>query len=603
MIKRLKDYILSIMKKAALFLIYLTTAITLITAIPNLALSENLDEELEKVQEEIQEVQEEYDDVSGDLSKIKSRMIDIKNSIDNLSSKSNITQTQIITLTNQITSLSSQISNFEALLERFRKVLEDRQIQRNATLRAFYKRTHRSSLEILFSTIGFLDITQKSAYYKSYVNETVNTIKKINGEMVDYNNQKKEVETAKKDLEKEQARFLAIKADLEIKKAKAQSELGDLGAEASALEDQITNLTNELSGLTSKQQDILRAKFGASEERLTVGDFEESKQSLPDPGFSPAYAFFTRGYPHRVGMNQYGAKGRAKDGQSWEEILSAYYPNTKLTGECDDEEIDVQGYGSMSLEEYLYGLGEMPSSWPMNALKAQAVAARSYALTYKERGQAICTTQSCQVYLGYSKGGSWETAVNETCGMYLENNGSPITAWYASTAGGYTRSSADVWGGHRPWAQRLKDASCDDWESCSFDGPKYGNSPWFHKAWGKGTKSGPWMTKEQAQDIFNAYLLVEKDSGYTSDLSPADQGGIGENEVIEKLEDEGITQVGQIEKIEVYDDGEGYTTKVVLYSENYDGKEFDGYEFRSIFNLRAPGTIVIWTSFFDILRE
>jgi len=68
---------------------------------------------------------------------------------------------------------------------------------------------------------------------------------------------------------------------------------------------------------------------------------------------------------------------------------------------------------------YLMGIAEMPSSWHKEALKAQAVAARTYAYRYKESGQAICTTQACQVF-SQSKADSspadWRQAVEETRG-------------------------------------------------------------------------------------------------------------------------------------------------------------------------------------------
>ena len=53
-------------------------------------------------------------------------------------------------------------------------------------------------------------------------------------------------------------------------------------------------------------------------------------------------------------------------------------------------------------DEYLYGLGEVPASWPGAALRAQAVAARSYALSVSQaNGQwDLCDTTQCQVYAG-----------------------------------------------------------------------------------------------------------------------------------------------------------------------------------------------------------
>ena len=106
----------------------------------------------------------------------------------------------------------------------------------------------------------------------------------------------------------------------------------------------------------------------------------------------------------------------------------------------------------LPLEEYLYGVvpAEMPASWPAEALKAQAVTARSYALAqlggYGKYGFDLLATQSSQVYKGYD----WENpattkAVQETRGVVLTYRGRPINAFFHSSSGGYTENSEDVW--------------------------------------------------------------------------------------------------------------------------------------------------------------
>ena len=124
------------------------------------------------------------------------------------------------------------------------------------------------------------------------------------------------------------------------------------------------------------------------------------------PGFSPRFGFFSLGVPNKTGMNQYGAKGRAEAGQSYEQILQAYY-NFDLADMGTGFNIIVNGkneYGqefnneSMNIEEYLKHLYEMPASWDMKALQAQAIAARSYALARTNKGQSsIPPNQSGQV--------------------------------------------------------------------------------------------------------------------------------------------------------------------------------------------------------------
>ncbi len=106
----------------------------------------------------------------------------------------------------------------------------------------------------------------------------------------------------------------------------------------------------------------------------------------------------------------------------------------------------------LPLEEYLYGVvpAEMPASWPAEALKAQAVAARSYALaqlgTYEKYGFDLLATQSSQVYKGYDGENPATTkAVQETRGVVLTYHGLPVNALFHSSSGGYTENSEDVW--------------------------------------------------------------------------------------------------------------------------------------------------------------
>lgn len=111
-------------------------------------------------------------------------------------------------------------------------------------------------------------------------------------------------------------------------------------------------------------------------------------------------------------------------------------------------------------EQYLYGLGEVPSSWPMAALKAQAIAARSYALSKVARsGQhrpvcdcALYASSYDQVYVGWDKeaaadGERWVSAVDGTAGQVVTYRGEVIQAFYMSSSGGYTENNENVWGG------------------------------------------------------------------------------------------------------------------------------------------------------------
>ena len=113
-------------------------------------------------------------------------------------------------------------------------------------------------------------------------------------------------------------------------------------------------------------------------------------------------------------------------------------------------------------DQYLYGLGEMPSSWPLEALKAQAIAARSFAISRVGANlNAACqcnlgVTDSDQVFLGfgkeYSSGGDrWVQAVNETktgdgSGFAIYSGTTLVPGYYSSSTGGKTQPRSEVWG-------------------------------------------------------------------------------------------------------------------------------------------------------------
>lgn len=120
---------------------------------------------------------------------------------------------------------------------------------------------------------------------------------------------------------------------------------------------------------------------------------------------------------------------------------------------------DVRAVLTITPQEYLYGLGEVPSSWPMQAMKAQAIAARTYAFTKAASGQqrsgcdcALYASSYDQVYAGWDKEGGtdgdrWVQAVDGTDNQVVTYRGASIQAFYMSSSGGFTEDNENVWGG------------------------------------------------------------------------------------------------------------------------------------------------------------
>lgn len=120
-----------------------------------------------------------------------------------------------------------------------------------------------------------------------------------------------------------------------------------------------------------------------------------------------------------------------------------------LTSRDGDRPLEAR-LGLASFEEYLYGLAEMPASWPEAALDAQAVVGRSFALAQDRGGRhRLVDTVNDQVYAGheYSQDARWRAAVDRTAGEVLTRDGRVVTGNYSSSAGGATDSNAFVWGG------------------------------------------------------------------------------------------------------------------------------------------------------------
>ena len=133
----------------------------------------------------------------------------------------------------------------------------------------------------------------------------------------------------------------------------------------------------------------------------------------------------------------------------------------------------------VTLEHYVYGVlnSELNYTNPKEALKAQAVAARSFGESnlgnHSSDGFDFCTSTHCQVYKGYSgEYPATNEAVDETEGEMICYDGEPVTAFYFKNSGGYTQNAEDVWANSVPYLKSVQDEYCPcyPWStSLSFD--------------------------------------------------------------------------------------------------------------------------------------
>ena len=125
----------------------------------------------------------------------------------------------------------------------------------------------------------------------------------------------------------------------------------------------------------------------------------------------------------------------------------------------------------IELEHYVRGVvaNEMGYAYPLEALKAQAITARSYAYRsidkHKNYGIDLCTTQDCQVYRGYvSEHDSTDEACRQTEGKVLTYDGRIVEAFYYAYSGGATLNSEDVWTNALPYCRGKVDEYYSDYK-------------------------------------------------------------------------------------------------------------------------------------------
>jgi len=134
---------------------------------------------------------------------------------------------------------------------------------------------------------------------------------------------------------------------------------------------------------------------------------------------------------------------------------------------------------SLSLhDEYLLGISEIPSNWPSAILEAQTIASRSYALSKMGTIKASCDCHlyahiADQNFVGFAKeseakiGQLWRAAVLRTVvdtstGLAILSGGKPIQAYFFSSSGGATQTTADAWGGFTNYTQSVSDTASVD---------------------------------------------------------------------------------------------------------------------------------------------
>lgn len=543
---------------------------------------------------------DELDDLNKEIAELQSALEASKKATTPLES-------QLTSLTKQLDGITTQVGIIEKdLLQKKKDIsagyekLDTQHELFNATIRNSYIKNYSFTPFLIFLAGGdAAEMTKLLAYQRRDAEQDKNIITTIALEIVG-------LEERKVRLESEEDRLAAIKVSLN--KDKVEIEKVVAGAKTYQ-----ASLSGKIADLSAKQQSIISARSGGSITSVgSVPQAGDPNASISFKSQAPAgsFAAFSFGaYTHRNGMSQYGAKKQAES-KNYKDIIQWYYGHGVKKDDGMSDSIDVQGYGTMSFQTYLYGLGEMPSDWPIEALKAQAVAARTYA---NRASKPICTTEACQVFVKSKSDNppaAWKQAVDETNKEVIDGD---VSAQYSSTTGGYTNTSG--------WDTTDRTNS-GEWTSRAWE--SMAGSPWFYRGWyrqgysNSGNSCGrshPWMSGEEMADIINAWIVRKNPNGadigriIPVTINQCGISGVSGNpysmaELRDKANGSGGA-VTSISSVSTSNNNSGQTTNV-SFSTNRGTINIPGSEFKETFNLRAPGYISIPQSgfaFFNIEKN
>lgn len=480
-------------------------------------------------------------------------------------------------------------------------VLDLKQAELDTVSSNLYKKSRVGWIDLLLS-FEFSEFMQGILVKRFVAFSYLEDVKLLHDEYAQLGKERKLLQEEYTELEAQKGELEVSQSEVLAEKAEAQRQIAAKNSYASQLSGQISLLKDEISEL---QAAILLAKSGGAYTSAgdvpATGDVYATLSGFQSNAPSGSFGVFSFGaYTHRNGMSQYGALARAENGQNYAQILNSYYGKSPVSKGTNGN-INVNGVGAMDFEtSYLYGISEMPSHWPVEALKAQAVAARTYAYSYFSSGSSICATESCQVWTQSKSSNppaAWKQAVDETKGKVLDG----VTTYYSATSGGYINGvgwdTTDGQGGGSGWAGNA-------WESIA-------GSPWFYKSWYKlgysdsASSCGryPWMNNEEMADILNTWLVLNNNgvsgSVDSSRILPITINSCGFSGVsgnpysmgdMRDLLSNPVTTVSGSPVTQ--NNGAGSSTNI-LFATNRGTLSVPASEFKETYNTRAPGYLSI----------
>ncbi len=573
--------------------------------------------EIVDLENKIAETEKELKEKEGVLKSVESRIKEISNSNYSISQKIVLINKEITELEENIERTEKEIEEKSLAINEKQGQLEKMKVLIDEVSGDLYIQSRSKVSNFFLSKEGWKSLVESIFIKQSTISMLRGEVEKIGGEFSSLAESKADLDNQMEDLNSQRKGLDDAHELLASEKVRLQAELSKQVASKSGLSSEITDLTKKVSQLQAALIAARSSGFISSGGDTTSGDGTSIAQA-PAGYFG---VFSIGAYTHRNGMSQWGARARADAGQSYRDILNFYYSNPTFgsgtmgsitvvycgaNSRCPRSGYPVEDgcvnptYATYDFEtEYLYRLGEMPEYFHIEALKAQAIAARTFALRVTGYGASAIRGDTCHQYVAGVKTGTWKQAVDSTRSQVLFRGADLAITQYAAVHGGWI-DSIGGWdtqsGGGSNWFY-------DAWEKVS-------GVTWFYKSWYRygdkpdGITCGhsPWLSPQEMIDILNAYLIKYgkgvKGNPDLSRLLPSDfgkcpyrvdYGNITKSPYSSsELESFLYNPVKSISFVKT-DLSEGKTTYVHFYGTERGTISIPGNEFKDIYNQMAPG--------------
>lgn len=536
----------------------------------------------------LDEIQVQIDQQQANLASIQSQLDEAKENLNSLQAGLNQSLGEIPRLEAEIKELEAEIiynelqSDLLSEQEKLKELeREERELKQERAVHNAYRRWRAESPfgHYLFSSNDDKHPLKSNVYQNSVIrnensdiNQLVYEIDSIVAELRDYASETEQLKTKGEELkirkQQVEARIIALQGSYSI----TNSAVAGLQGQANVVQAKIAQLSAEQKALQEYEAWILGQSGNG-------GTYEVQDGQIYFTGKGREY--YTG---HGVGMSQYGAYGLANNGWTASQILTHYYTGVSVGQYPASEEISIKycpgnpvfdpyqdgcdGGAApvverVSLDSYLAGLGEMPDIWPIEARKAQMIAARTYALRYTGNGNPaypICLTTYCQV--SYFKSGDQNEmdAVQQTKNLVITYNGELIEALYsADNNNGWGTANNDT-----VFSNINGDSSAYPYLRSVQEPSGAGLYPTYNFNWG-------WRTNGYTFAHLDSMLAFAQGDGYLS---------AGSRNYISSIRN----AIGNISSMSFERDPSGRVKKVILTGTNGVSMPMAGWFFKTVWN-------------------